>query len=178
MAPLETQAVRCRSRVVIVEESNRFVVVANYADQAAGEEQLIRRLLGAAHPGLALPRATDVPDTTPDDPAQTPETYLGTERQQGYAGPTAYATGQFRPPAALPSNSFALAGSWTIGQESITAGTAPGSRSPSTPRASISTSEAPARSPSPAAARARPSASPAPPTSTPSPPSSPPGTAP
>ena len=29
----------------------------------AGEEQLIRQLLSAAHPGLALPRATDVPDT-------------------------------------------------------------------------------------------------------------------
>jgi cytochrome c biogenesis protein CcdA/thiol-disulfide isomerase/thioredoxin len=92
----------------------------------AGEEQLIRQLLGAAHPGLALPRATDVPDTTPDDPAQTPETYLGAERQQGYAGRTAYATGQFMPPATLPPNSFALAGSWTIGQESITAGTGAG----------------------------------------------------
>ena len=88
----------------------------------AGEEQLIRQLLGAAHPGLALPRATDVPDTTPVDPAQTPETYLGAERQQGYAGRTGYATGQFTPPATLPANSFALAGSWTIGQESITAG--------------------------------------------------------
>jgi cytochrome c biogenesis protein CcdA/thiol-disulfide isomerase/thioredoxin len=87
-----------------------------------GEEQLIRQLLTAAHPGLALPRATDVPDTTPDDPAQTPETYLGTERQQGYAGRTAYATGRFTPPATLPANSFALAGTWTIGQESITAG--------------------------------------------------------
>ena len=92
----------------------------------AGEEQLIRQLLSAAHPGLALPRATDVPDTTPDDPAQTPETYLGAERQQGYAGRTAYATGQFMPPATLPPNSFALAGSWTIGQESITAGTGAG----------------------------------------------------
>jgi len=88
----------------------------------AGEEQLIRQLLSAAHPGLALPRATDVPDTTPDDPGQTPETYLGAERQQGYAGRTAYATGQFTPPATLPANSFALAGTWTIGQESITAG--------------------------------------------------------
>ena len=87
-----------------------------------GEEQLIRQLLSAAHPGLVLPRATDVPDTTPTDSDQTPETYLGAERQQGYAGRTAYATGQFRSPAALPANSFALAGTWTIGQESITAG--------------------------------------------------------
>src|SRR5690242_16250243 len=88
----------------------------------AGEEQLIRRLLVAAHPGLALPRATDVPDTTPNDPAQTPETYLGAERQQGYSGGTRYATGQFTEPAALPANSFGLSGAWTIGQQSITAG--------------------------------------------------------
>ena len=88
----------------------------------SGEEQLIRQLLGAAHPGIALPRATDVPDTTPDDAAQTPETYLGAERQRGYHGSTPYVTGQFAPPATVPANSFALAGTWTIGQESITAG--------------------------------------------------------
>ena len=88
----------------------------------SGEEQLIRQLLSAAHPGIALPRATDVPDTTPDDSAQTPETYLGAERQQGYHGSAPYATGQFTAPATLPADSFALAGAWTIGQESITAG--------------------------------------------------------
>ena len=87
-----------------------------------GEEQLIRQLLSAAHPGIALPRATDVPDTTPEDTAQTPETYLGAERQQGYHGSAPYATGQFTAPATLPADSFALAGAWTIGQESITAG--------------------------------------------------------
>ena len=88
----------------------------------SGEEQLIRQLLSAAHPGIALPRATDVPDTTPEDSAQTPETYLGAERQQGYHGSAPYATGQFTAPATLPADSFALAGAWTIGQESITAG--------------------------------------------------------
>ena len=88
----------------------------------SGEEQLIRQLLSAAHPGIALPRATDVPDTTPEDTAQTPETYLGAERQQGYHGSAPYATGQFAAPATLPADSFALAGAWTIGQESITAG--------------------------------------------------------
>ena len=88
----------------------------------SGEEQLIRQLLSAAHPGIALPRATDIPDTTPQDSAQTPETYLGAERQQGYHGSAPYATGQFTAPATLPADSFALAGAWTIGQESITAG--------------------------------------------------------
>ena len=88
----------------------------------SGEEQLIRQLLSAAHPGIALPRATGIPDTTPVDSAQTPETYLGAERQQGYHGSGPYATGQFTAPATLPADSFALAGAWTIGQESITAG--------------------------------------------------------
>jgi cytochrome c biogenesis protein CcdA/thiol-disulfide isomerase/thioredoxin len=86
------------------------------------EEQLIRQLLSAAHPGIALPKATDVPDTTPDDADQSPETYLGAEREQGYAGGASYATGQFTAPGALATNSFALAGAWTIGQQSITAG--------------------------------------------------------
>jgi cytochrome c biogenesis protein CcdA/thiol-disulfide isomerase/thioredoxin len=110
----------------LVDASGQIRHVSIGEGDYAGEEQLIRQLLSAAHPGLALPRATDVPDTTPDDPAQTPETYLGTERQQGYVGRTAYATGQFTPPATLPLNSFALAGTWTIGQESITAGTGAG----------------------------------------------------
>jgi len=86
------------------------------------EEQLIRQLLAAQHPGLTLPKATDVPDTTPDDQDQTPETYLGADRQQGYRGTAPYATGQFTLPAGLATNSFGLGGSWTIGQQPITAG--------------------------------------------------------
>ena len=88
----------------------------------SGEEQLIRQLLTAARPGVALPKATDIPDTTPTDAEQTPETYLGAERVQGYSGGTAYATGQFTQPAALPPNTYGLSGAWNIGQESITAG--------------------------------------------------------
>jgi cytochrome c biogenesis protein CcdA/thiol-disulfide isomerase/thioredoxin len=86
------------------------------------EEQLIRQLLLAAHPGITLPKATNVPDTTPDDPAQTPETYLGAERQQGYKGSHSYKTGQFTLPGTLPLSSFGLSGNWNVGQESITAG--------------------------------------------------------
>jgi hypothetical protein len=71
---------------------------------------------------FTLPRATEVPDTTPDDANQTPETYLGSERVQGYVGHIAYKTGQFTQTVALPANSFTLAGGWTVGQESITAG--------------------------------------------------------
>src|SRR6185437_1011729 len=80
------------------------------------------QLLTAGHPGIALPAATGLPDTTPNDPAQTPETYLGAERVQNYSGSTAYKTGQFTLPASLAANSFALSGAWTMTQQSITAG--------------------------------------------------------
>jgi cytochrome c biogenesis protein CcdA/thiol-disulfide isomerase/thioredoxin len=88
------------------------------------EEQLIRQLLVAAHPGLTLPKATDVPDTTPDNPALTPETYLGAQRQQLYDGATSYSDGQgqFVPITSPRTDSFTLAGTWTIADESITAG--------------------------------------------------------
>jgi thiol-disulfide isomerase/thioredoxin len=86
------------------------------------EEQIIRQLLLAAHPGSTLPPATDVPDTTPDNPNQSPETYLGSDRAQYYAGTGGYATGQFTAPVRLPANSFGLAGSWTVAPQSITAG--------------------------------------------------------
>ena len=88
-----------------------------------GEEQLIRQLLTAAHPGLALPKATDLPDTTPTDPSQTPETYLGAERVQGYGGSTTLRDRPVhRSPPPSPANTFGLSGAWTIGQQSITAG--------------------------------------------------------
>jgi cytochrome c biogenesis protein CcdA/thiol-disulfide isomerase/thioredoxin len=90
----------------------------------AGEEQLIRQLLVAAHPGLSLPPATDLADSTPQDAAQTPETYLGAERVQGYTGSTSYADGQhqFAPAATVPMNSFTMGGAWSIAPESVTSG--------------------------------------------------------
>jgi cytochrome c biogenesis protein CcdA/thiol-disulfide isomerase/thioredoxin len=85
------------------------------------EEQIVRQLLLAAHPGIALPPATDVPDTTPDNPNQSPETYLGADRVQYFDG-TNYTSDTFAYPASLPAQSFALSGAWTIGQQSIIAG--------------------------------------------------------
>jgi cytochrome c biogenesis protein CcdA/thiol-disulfide isomerase/thioredoxin len=87
-----------------------------------GEEQLIRQLLAAARPGLALPKPAGIPDTTPTDAEQSPESYLGAERAQAYSGGGTYASGQFTQPAALPANTYGLSGAWTIGQQSITAG--------------------------------------------------------
>lgn len=90
-----------------------------------GQEELyIRQLLTAARPGVKLPHATSVPDLTPRDPQQSPETYLGAERQQYYGGAGSYSAGthDYVFPSGLEPKSFALSGTWTIGNESITAG--------------------------------------------------------
>ena len=84
---------------------------------------LIRRLLAGAHPSVALPTATEVPDLTPTWPYQTPETYLGAARGQTYQGSTPLrpGTASFRMPATLDDDSFGLSGTWTVTDESITA---------------------------------------------------------
>jgi len=86
-------------------------------------ETLIRRLLASAHPGVALPKATEVPDLTPTWPYQTPETYLGAARGQAYEGrtPLRAGTATFTAPAKLDDDSFGLSGTWTVSAESITA---------------------------------------------------------
>jgi cytochrome c biogenesis protein CcdA/thiol-disulfide isomerase/thioredoxin len=89
-----------------------------------GIESLIRQLLTAAHPGIKLPPPTQVPDLTPTSASQTPETYLGAQRQDSYAGAGVSGGGPhvLRFPATIPANGFALRGRWTIGSESLTAG--------------------------------------------------------
>ncbi|MBL7488309.1 cytochrome c biogenesis protein DipZ [Frankia sp. AgB1.9] len=85
-------------------------------------ESLIRQLLTAAHPAVTLPASTDVADTTPDDPDQTPETYLGSERAtNGIQEPLGSGRRTFSYPQALPDDAFALAGTWTVGEEALTA---------------------------------------------------------
>ncbi len=87
-----------------------------------GTEKLIRSLLTSADSSVSLPSATKVPDTTPLSADQTPETYLDDQRATNYAaGTLAAGTQTFSYPASLPSNSFALAGVWDVGTESITA---------------------------------------------------------
>ncbi len=145
----------------------------------SGEEQLIRQLLTAAHPGLALPKATDVPDTTPTDAdadAGDLPRRRARSRATAAAPPTRPASSRSPPPSRRTPTACPAPGPSASSRSPRAR--APGSSSPSTPRTSTSTSAAPARSPSPPAARARSSASPAPRTSTPSPPSSPRRTAP
>jgi thiol-disulfide isomerase/thioredoxin len=86
-----------------------------------GTEELIRQLLLAAHPDADLPEMTNLPDTTPTDENQTPETYLGSERAQSYTGgKLSDGTHAFR--ATQPAaNQFTLAGTWSVGAQALTA---------------------------------------------------------
>jgi cytochrome c biogenesis protein CcdA/thiol-disulfide isomerase/thioredoxin len=85
-------------------------------------EQLIRQLLDAAHPGAALPAATQVADRTPSSD-QSPETYLGSERAQYYGnGQLGDGTHEFTYPPSIDPGYFALNGTWAVTKESITAG--------------------------------------------------------
>ncbi|GAA4684471.1 hypothetical protein GCM10025780_33120 [Frondihabitans cladoniiphilus] len=87
-------------------------------------ESMIRSLLTTADPTVSLPQATDVPDTTPTDRAQTPETYLGSKRASNYAGSPALTNGAgtFTTPKSFDASSFALGGAWTVGDEDLTSG--------------------------------------------------------
>ncbi len=90
-------------------------------------ETLIRELLVAADPSAHLPRRTDVPDRTPMQQI-TPESYLGYERLQNFAGSTVARNrpATYRFPASLPPNELALSGTWTVGPEEATSGAGAG----------------------------------------------------
>jgi cytochrome c biogenesis protein CcdA/thiol-disulfide isomerase/thioredoxin len=86
-------------------------------------ENMIRQLLTAAKPAVALPKATAVDDTTPAVDDLTPETYLGGKLEQTFAGPSPLVAGRktYHYPAAVPDNEYALSGEWSASDESITA---------------------------------------------------------
>jgi cytochrome c biogenesis protein CcdA/peroxiredoxin len=85
-------------------------------------EKLIRELVAKARPGVALPPPVDAPDTTPRL-SLTPETYFGVGKVVNYAGSGVYDKGQanFTFPPALPDDTFALQGPWTLDYQGATA---------------------------------------------------------
>jgi cytochrome c biogenesis protein CcdA/thiol-disulfide isomerase/thioredoxin len=87
-----------------------------------GTEKLIRDLITQARPGVALPPPVDAPDTTPQL-GLTPETYFGVGKMVNYAGGGVYDEGQanFSFPAALPNDTFALQGPWSLDYQGATA---------------------------------------------------------
>jgi hypothetical protein len=89
----------------------------------AGTEELIRQLL-SDKPNTVLPTPTEVADTTPTE-QQTAETYLGYQYAPLHTSGTAPVQNAAQPyqfPATLNQDTFALAGTWTDGQEMLTAG--------------------------------------------------------
>jgi cytochrome c biogenesis protein CcdA/thiol-disulfide isomerase/thioredoxin len=86
-------------------------------------EQLIRKLLTDAHPGVALPVATNVPNLTPAG-QMNPETYVGYERLQYLVGATSVAQNApatYHFPKTLPLGGLGLSGAWTEHAQEATA---------------------------------------------------------
>ena len=85
-------------------------------------ENLIRQLLSATRPGTELVRPVDTPDTKPE-PGLTPETYFGVGKMINYRGGGVYDEGSatFSYPPALPADSFALRGQWSLDYQGATA---------------------------------------------------------
>jgi cytochrome c biogenesis protein CcdA/thiol-disulfide isomerase/thioredoxin len=86
-------------------------------------ESLIRKLLVAAHPGVILPSATTVADTTPRS-ALSSETYLGARRAQYFDNPQLFSQqySNYQLPSPIPAGTYGLSGSWYVGPDSIRAG--------------------------------------------------------
>ena len=85
-------------------------------------EALIRRLL-AAKTGTTLPAAVRKPDQTPHE-LVTPESYLGYQRLDRYAGLPVREdkSAEYAFPKVLSQNELAYAGGWTVGPQRIVAG--------------------------------------------------------
>jgi thiol-disulfide isomerase/thioredoxin len=102
----------------LIDRSGRIRHV-HFGESSYGEtEGLIRRLLGDD-----APAAKGLPDLTPTE-VTTPESYLGYERLENYAGsrirPNRLATYAF--PKSLAQNHLAYAGKWTVEGQRIVAG--------------------------------------------------------
>jgi cytochrome c biogenesis protein CcdA/thiol-disulfide isomerase/thioredoxin len=86
--------------------------------------QLIRQLLQAARPHLAVPSPVGVPDKTPTGEL-SPETYVGYDELQYLDPPEVVhdAPAAYHFPASLPLGALGLAGTWTDHAQEATAGT-------------------------------------------------------
>jgi thiol-disulfide isomerase/thioredoxin len=95
---------------------------AHFGEGAYGEtEQAIRTLLEEAGE-RRLPAVSEVRPATAAPGVQTPETYLGTARADGFAGKTpAAGTRRYPEPGELGRSQFALSGTWDVDDESATA---------------------------------------------------------
>jgi thiol-disulfide isomerase/thioredoxin len=96
----------------------------SFGEGAYGQtEGFIRQLLMQAHPGVALPPPTSVPDMTPTE-ASNPETYVGYERAEYLVNGnvTPNRASQYSFPAEINTGQLALGGTWTEEAEDAVAG--------------------------------------------------------
>jgi thiol-disulfide isomerase/thioredoxin len=95
---------------------------AHFGEGAYGEtERAIRTLLEEAGE-RRLPAASEVRPATAAAGVQTPETYLGTQRAEGFAGkPPEAGRRRYPEPGELEPSQFALTGSWDVDAERATA---------------------------------------------------------
>jgi cytochrome c biogenesis protein CcdA/thiol-disulfide isomerase/thioredoxin len=87
----------------------------------ATTEQLIRRLISDARPGVRLPRTVDPTEDTPASET-TPETYLSVGKVVNYGGAGPYDEGSFSfgYPQRLTDDAFALRGRWDLDYQGAT----------------------------------------------------------
>jgi cytochrome c biogenesis protein CcdA/thiol-disulfide isomerase/thioredoxin len=108
-------------------DANGYVRHVHFGEgDYAGTGQLIRDLLGQAHPGRSLPAAVSRPDLTPVGEL-SPETYVGYERLQYLLSGRRVvrnAPAVYRFPGSLPLGAMGLAGTWTVHAQEATAGPA------------------------------------------------------
>jgi thiol-disulfide isomerase/thioredoxin len=83
-------------------------------------EVAIRSLLEEAGHG-SLGRAANASPETPSHGVETPETYLGYEKAQGFIPPIQPGKTRYRGHPNLPTSSFALAGAWNVTRDAATA---------------------------------------------------------
>ncbi|MBJ2157002.1 cytochrome c biogenesis protein DipZ [Variovorax sp. IB41] len=88
-------------------------------------EQILQQLLAEAGrhnlpAGLVAPKGEGTQAAPGDELAMSGETYVGTERAQGFASPGGLVNGRahvYQPPASLRTNQWALGGEWTVEPE-------------------------------------------------------------
>ncbi|HEX5909626.1 MAG TPA: thioredoxin family protein, partial [Thermoleophilaceae bacterium] len=84
-------------------------------------ESAIRALLAESGDRRLGARAKEARAIKPGAGMQTPETYFGAKRAQGWLVPPVAGTRTYRVPGRLPLNGFALGGRWKVTGESATA---------------------------------------------------------
>ena len=108
----------------LIDQDGRVVRIHEGEGNYKETEDAIRALLQKNNQDL--PESTQSTDTSaPVTSQQTPETYLGLKRASNFAGSPALGASDsntFTAQKTLDRNEWSLGGTWTVGQEKITAG--------------------------------------------------------